>query len=103
MPELTREALRAAGVPAGQVDAAVLFGGSILSGGEVFAKAMRAGVAKSCVIVGGAGHTTQSLRDAAREAWPRVTFAADVPEAEIFSAYPKGTRVANSAYASTSS
>ena len=40
---------------------------------------------------------------AARAAWPRVTFAADVPEAEIFSAYPKGTKVANSAYASTSS
>ena len=86
---LSREALRAAGVPADQVDVAVLFGGSILAGGEVFAKAMRAGVAKTYVIVGGAGHTTQSLRDAAREAWPRVTFAADAPEAEIFSAYLK--------------
>ena len=40
---------------------------------------------------------------AARAAWPRVTFAADASEAEIFSAYPKGTRVANAAYASTSS
>ena len=85
--ELSHESLDAAGVPGGQVDVAVLFGGSIPAGGEVFAKAMRAGVARAYVVVGGAGHTTQSLRDAARAAWPRISFAADASEAEIFAAY----------------
>ena len=46
-----------------QADVMVLFGGSILSGGDLFAAGMRQGVAKRCVIVGGEGHTTQALRN----------------------------------------
>jgi uncharacterized SAM-binding protein YcdF (DUF218 family) len=46
----------------GPVDVAILFGGSILAGGDVFARAVRAGVASTSVIVGGQGHSTEVLR-----------------------------------------
>lgn len=46
-----------------QADVMVLFGGSILSGGDLFAAGMRQRVAKRYVIVGGEGHTTQALRN----------------------------------------
>ena len=45
-----------------RVDVAVLFGGSILAGGEVFAEIMKNKLAETYVIVGGAGHTTATLR-----------------------------------------
>ena len=77
----------AARVASVQVDVAVLFGGSILAGGEVFAEAMRAGIAHTYVIVGGAGHTTEALRGRARAAWSRIGVAPDAAEAEIFAAY----------------
>lgn len=70
-----------------QVDVAVLFGGSILAGGEVLADAMRADVARAYVIVGGAGHTTETLRERARAVWPRIDVAPGAAEAEIFDAY----------------
>lgn len=70
-----------------QVDVAVLFGGSILAGGEVLADAMRADVARAYVIVGGAGHTTETLRERARSVWPRIDVAPGAAEAEIFDAY----------------
>lgn len=70
-----------------QVDVAVLFGGSILTGGEVLADAMRADVARAYVIVGGAGHTTETLRERARSVWPRIDVAPGAAEAEIFDAY----------------
>jgi uncharacterized SAM-binding protein YcdF (DUF218 family) len=54
--ELTPSAL------GGVADVAILFGGSILAGGDVFAAAMRAGVARRYMIVGGRGHTTDALR-----------------------------------------
>lgn len=41
----------------------VLFGGSIPEGAELVAKAMREGVARRLMLVGGEGHTTQALRD----------------------------------------
>ena len=41
-----------------KADVMVLFGGSIISGGDVLAKAIKEEVAKTYVIVGGAGHTT---------------------------------------------
>ena len=40
-----------------QADVMVLFGGSIMCGGDVLAKAMQNHVAKKYVIAGGAGHT----------------------------------------------
>lgn len=70
-----------------QVDVAVLFGGSILAGGEVLADAMRADVARTYVIVGGAGHTTETLRERARAIWPRIDVAPGAAEAVIFDAY----------------
>ncbi|GIF26304.1 uncharacterized SAM-binding protein YcdF (DUF218 family) [Actinoplanes tereljensis] len=47
---------------AGLADVAILFGGTILAGADVFAAAMRAGVADRYLIVGGQGHTTDALR-----------------------------------------
>ena len=44
-----------------QVDVAVLFGGSILVSGDEFAQAIKNHVAKKYIIVGGAGHTTQTF------------------------------------------
>lgn len=45
-----------------QVDVAILFGGSIPEGCDVFAKAYRQNLAKHYLIVGGTGHTTDTLR-----------------------------------------
>ena len=41
-----------------QADVMVLFGGSIIAGGDILAEAIQNEVAKKNVIVGGAGHTT---------------------------------------------
>ena len=84
LPLLSRDAVATASA---QVDVAVLFGGSILAGGEVLADAMRADVARAYVIVGGAGHTTETLRERARAIWPRIDVAPGAAEAEIFDAY----------------
>ncbi|GAA0460992.1 hypothetical protein Ade02nite_15410 [Paractinoplanes deccanensis] len=48
----------------GTADVAILFGGTILAGADVFAAAMRAGAAGHYMIVGGRGHTTEALRRA---------------------------------------
>ena len=84
LPLLSRDGVAAASA---QVDVAVLFGGSILAGGEVLADAMKAGIARTYVIVGGVGHTTETLRKRARAVWPRIDVAPGVAEAEIFDAY----------------
>lgn len=70
-----------------QADVMALFGGSILAGGDVLGAAMRAGVARCYVIVGGAGHTTETLRVRVRGLCPELAFADDAPEAEVFEAY----------------
>lgn len=87
VPEFTREALRQrCGVD--QADVMALFGGSILCGGDVLAEAMRAGVARRYVIVGGEGHTTQRLRDIMARELPG--FETDgMPEARLFAQYLK--------------
>ena len=85
VPALTRDRLRSA-IGQEQADVMALFGGSILAGAEVLAGAMRAGAAKKYVIVGGAGHTTQTLRDEIHWREPSIE-TADRPEAEIFAAY----------------
>lgn len=76
---------RAIGEP--RADVMALFGGSILAGGDVLARAMRAGAARTYVIVGGAGHTTDALRARARELCPELDVAEGASEAEVFSAY----------------
>lgn len=69
-----------------QADVMVLFGGSILCGGDVLADAIKNGAAKKYIIVGGAGHTTQTLRDKMQEVYPRIE-TEDLSEAEIFDNY----------------
>ena len=61
IPLLTREELKNKyGID--QADVMVLFGGSILCGGDVLAEAMKAQAAGKYIIAGGAGHTTETLR-----------------------------------------
>lgn len=85
VPELTQEAIHQR-IGEDQADVMVLFGGSILEGGAVLARAMQRGVARKYVIVGGEGHTTQSLRDRMHEAFPDM-YTDGLPEAEVFDAY----------------
>lgn len=82
---LTKDGLREAqGID--RVDLLVLFGGSILNGGDLFAQAMEAGLAKTYVIAGGAGHTTESLRQQVHRELPHFE-TAGLPEAEVFAGY----------------
>ena len=69
-----------------QADVMVLFGGSILQGGKVLAEAMKNEVARVYGIVGGEGHTTQSLRDTMHAEFPQIETCGKA-EAEVFSAY----------------
>jgi len=71
-----------------QADVMVLFGGSILCGGDVLAEAMQNGIAKRYVIVGGEGHTTEALRAKMHAEIPAID-TAGLPEARVFAAYLK--------------
>lgn len=71
-----------------QADVMVLFGGSILCGGDVLAQAMQNHVAKKYVIVGGAGHTTETLRIKMHEEFPEME-TDGLPEAKVFAGYLK--------------
>lgn len=85
--ELSQEKLRECyGIR--QVDVMVLFGGSILAGGDVLAEAIRNKIAKKYIIVGGAGHTTETLRQKIHQEYPEIE-TTDLPEAEIFQRYLK--------------
>lgn len=87
VPELTQTALQEKyGIS--QADVMVLFGGSILCGGDVLAQAMQNQIAKTYLIVGGEGHTTQSLRDRVHQEFPEIE-TAGLPEAKVFEAYLK--------------
>jgi uncharacterized SAM-binding protein YcdF (DUF218 family) len=81
---LTRDAVEEAA--GGRVDVAILFGGSILAGGDLFATAITGGIAARFLIVGGQGHSTDALYDAVREhlGWEDV---AGQPEAALFQRY----------------
>ncbi len=78
--ELTPAALN------GVADVAILFGGSILAGADVFAAAMRAGAARRYLIVGGQGHSTDALRSSLRETMGWADTAART-EAALFDRY----------------
>ncbi|NQN53351.1 DUF218 domain-containing protein [Streptococcus suis] len=69
-----------------QVDVLAFFGGSILAGGDQLAEAIRNKIAKTYVIVGGAGHTTDGLRQQVRDHFPQLD-PTGLTEAEIFQAY----------------
>ncbi len=71
-----------------QADVMVLFGGSILAGGDVLAEAIKNNAAKKYIIVGGAGHTTETLRQIIHQEYPEIE-TRDLPEAEIFQRYLK--------------
>lgn len=86
VPELTQAALRAR-YGFHQADVMALFGGSILAGGDVLAQAMRAEAARCYVIVGGAGHTTETFRERVHELCPELPIDPDASEAQIFESY----------------
>lgn len=69
-----------------QADVAVLFGGSIVVGGDVLATAIKQGVAKHYLIVGGHGHTTPRLRAEFARVCPQLA-PAGPSEAALFAAY----------------
>ena len=69
-----------------RVDVAVLFGGSILAGGDVFAEIMKNQLAEKYIIVGGAGHTTETLRKKMAACFGRE-IPSDASESELFNAY----------------
>ena len=83
--ELTTAALEAKyHIP--RLDLAVLFGGSILAGGDAFAEIMKNQLAEKYVIVGGAGHTTETLRKKMAACLGRKV-PSDACEAELFNEY----------------
>lgn len=69
-----------------QADVMVLFGGSILCGGDLLAQAIQNNIAKKYLIVGGEGHTTQILRQIMNEKIPELVFEG-MTEADLFSSY----------------
>ena len=69
-----------------QADVFVLFGGSILAGGDLLAQAIKDRIAKAYVIVGGAGHTTEALRQRVHDEYPAIE-TAGLPEAGVFQNY----------------
>ena len=71
-----------------QADVFVLFGGSIMCGGDVLAQAIKDHIAKKYVIVGGAGHTTETLRLKMHEEFPDME-TEGLSEAEVFAKYLK--------------
>lgn len=87
LPDLTQESLQNRyGIR--KADVFVLFGGSILAGGDLLAEAMKSRIAKHYIIVGGAGHTTGTLRNIARQNLNGMD-TEHLTEAEIFNLYIK--------------
>ena len=71
-----------------KVDVMVLFGGSIIYGGDVLASAIKNNIAKKYIIVGGVGHTTETLRMKINKEFPGIR-TNGLSEAEIFAKYLK--------------
>ena len=69
-----------------RADVMVLFGGSILAGGDVLAEAIENRIASTYIIVGGAGHTTETLRKTVHAEYPSIR-TDNLTEAEIFQKY----------------
>lgn len=74
-----------------QADVAILFGGSIVAGGDVFAEIMKNKLAKKYMIVGGAGHTTHTLRETMQNLYPELKIfdTENLSEADCFARYLK--------------
>jgi uncharacterized SAM-binding protein YcdF (DUF218 family) len=71
-----------------QADIFVLFGGSILEGGNVLARAIQNKVAHKYIIVGGVGHTTENLRQRMHNEYNNIR-TEGLSEAEIFASFLK--------------
>ena len=71
-----------------QADLLILFGGSIPEGAEIFAKAHQQNIAKNYLLVGGAGHTTEALRQKMQLSLADIDISTK-SEAEIFALYLK--------------
>ena len=69
-----------------QADVLILFGGTIPFGCDVAAAAWNRGVARHLMIVGGIGHTTQSLRAKFKARFPEMD-TDDKSEAELIASY----------------
>ena len=98
---LTQAAMQDA-VRTQQVDVMVLFGGSILAGGDVLAEAIKNKIAHTYVIVGGAGHTTETLRQRVHAEYPAIE-TANLPEAEVFQRYLRTVHGCEADYLETAS
>lgn len=85
-----------------QADVFVLFGGSILAGGDLLAQAIKDRIAKSYVIVGGAGHTTETLRQKVHEEYPGIE-TDGLSEAEVYQKYLKEVYFCEADYLETKS
>ena len=75
-----------------KADVMVLFGGSILAGGDILANAMKNDATKKYIIVGGRGHTTASLEEQFYKLYPdsdKNSILSEISEAEIFRNYLK--------------
>ena len=68
-------------------DVLILFGGSILAGAETMADAIRNEVATTTMLVGGHGHTTETLRRVVADRLPLAGAVDAGSEAEIFETY----------------
>lgn len=82
LPSLSKEELKKK-YDIDQADVMVLFGGSILCGGDLLAEGIKNNIAKKYVIVGGAGHTTEVLRQKMNCLLPNID-TSKLTEAEIF-------------------
>lgn len=69
-----------------QVDMLILFGGSIPYGCDLVGKAISNNIAKNFMIVGGKGHTTESLRQVVHNAYPKIVTSGKM-EADVMSEY----------------
>ncbi|MEI0749371.1 YdcF family protein [Brachyspira pulli] len=69
-----------------KADVMVLFGGSIICGGDILAEAIKNNIAEKYIIVGGAGHTTETLRNKMSNELPNIDLN-NLKEAEIFNNY----------------
>lgn len=85
IPSLTKEELKKK-YNINEVDVMVLFGGSIIYGGDILAQAMINNIAKKYIIVGGAGHTTETLRLRMHSEFLEIE-TCGLTEAEIFANY----------------
>lgn len=71
-----------------QADMMILFGGSIPYGCDIVGKAAAEGISRNIMIVGGEGHTTQSLREAVHNTYSEIETKGKM-EADIMNEYIK--------------